>query len=172
MMFMEDFEGLRDKLRKDPVVFAEVVLGFHFFPYQAELLRSQSKRVVACWARQTGKTTAIAVKVVHFAFTNAKTTTLIVSRGLRQSMIMFGVIENLVKAHLMLRKSVVKSTRTLIQLRNGSQNIALPCGPDGASLRGFTADLVAMNEVAFMPEDVIASVVFLCWQLRMGRRLC
>jgi len=159
-MPIEGSETVTDKLRQDPVVFAEAVLGFYAFPYQAELLRSKSKRVVACWARQTGKTTAIAVKVIHFAFTNAKTTTLIVSRGLRQSMIMFGAIENLVMTHPVLHKSVMKKTRTLIQLRNGSQIIALPCGSDGASLRGHTADLVVMDEAAFMPEDVIASVIF------------
>jgi len=141
-MTMKEFEGLRDKLRRDPVLFAEAVLGFIVFPYQAELLRSQSKRIVACWARQTGKTTAIAIKVIHFAFTNAETTTLIVSRGLRQSMIMFGVIENLVTTHPVLRRSVVRSTRTMIQFSNGSRIVALPCGPDGASLRGYTADLV------------------------------
>jgi len=141
-------------------MFAEAILGLNLFSYQAELLRSTSKRIVACWARQTGKTTTIAVKVIHFAFTNAKTTTLIVSRGLRQSMIMFGIIENLIMKHPILRKSVTKSTRTQIQLTNGSQITALPCGPDGASLRGFTADLVVMDEAAFMPEDVIASVIF------------
>ncbi len=154
------FDDLRDRLRRDPVVFAEAVLGFRVFPYQAELLRCQSKRVVACWARQTGKTTAIAIKVIHFGFTNANTTTLIVSRGLRQSMIMFGVIENFVKTHPVLRRSVVKSTRTMIQLTNGSRIVALPCGHDGASLRGYTADLLVMDEAAFMPEDVIASVIF------------
>jgi phage FluMu gp28-like protein len=159
-MTTEGFDELKDRLRKDPVVFADTVLGFHVFPYQAELLRSQSKRIVACWARQTGKTTAIAIKVIHFAFTNAETTTLIVSRGLRQSMIMFGVIESFVMAHPVLQRSVVKSTRTSIQLRNGSQIIALPCGPDGASLRGYTAHLVVMDEAAFMPEEVIASVIF------------
>jgi len=159
-MPVEGYESVRDKLRQDPVVFAEAVLGFHAFPYQAELLRALTKRIVACWARQTGKTTAIAVKVIHFAFTNAKTTTLIVSRGLRQSMIMFGVIEHFIDSHPVLRKSVVNSTRTLIQLSNGSQIIALPCGPDGATLRGYTAHLVVIDEAAFMPEDVIASVIF------------
>ena len=83
-------------LRSSPSFFAEVILGLVLYPYQAELLECVSKRVVACWARQTGKTTAIAVKVVHFAFSNAGSTTLIVSRGLRQSMIMFGVIERFV----------------------------------------------------------------------------
>lgn len=159
-MTVEGFESVRDKLRQDPVIFAEAVLGFHAFPYQAELLCSQSKRIVACWARQTGKTTAIAIKVIHFAFSNAHVTTLIVSRGLRQSMIMFGVIERFILRHPVLRRSVVKSTRTSIQLRNGSQIIALPCGPDGASLRGYTAHLVVMDEAAFMPEEVIASVIF------------
>lgn len=154
------FEGLREKLREDPCFFAEAILGFRVFPYQAELLRCKSKRIVACWARQTGKTTAIAVKVLHFAFTNAGTTTLIVSRGLRQSMIMFGVIEGFIKGNAVLLGSVVKSTRTMIQLSNGSRIVALPCGPDGASLRGYTADLVVMDEAAFMPEDVIASVIF------------
>jgi phage FluMu gp28-like protein len=48
----------------------------------------------------------------------------------------------------------------MIELRNGSKIIALPCGPDGATLRGYTADLVVMDEAAFMPEDVIASVIF------------
>ena len=157
---MEEFDSLRVKLREDPVIFAEAVLGFHAFSYQSELLSSKSRRIVACWARQTGKTTAIAIKVVHFAFTHTRTTTLIVSRGLRQSMIMFGMIENLVKTHPILDKSVVKSTRTLIQLKNESKIIALPCGPDGASLRGYTADLVVMDEAAFIPEDVIASVIF------------
>jgi len=144
-MTVEGFESVRDKLRQDPVIFAEAVLGFHAFPYQAELLCSQSKRVVACWARQTGKTTAIAIKVIHFAFTNAKTTTLIVSRGLRQSMIMFGVIEHLILRHPVLRRFVVKSTRTSIQLKNGSQIIAFPCGPDGASLRSY--DLIGEDQM-------------------------
>jgi len=54
----------------------------------------------------------------------------------------------------------LKSTRTMIELKNGSKIIALPCGPDGATLRGYTADLVVMDEAAFMPEDVIASVIF------------
>jgi len=152
--------GVGDRLRRSPVVFARGVLGLTPFPYQAELLECGSRRVVACWARQTGKTTAIAVKVIHFAFTRADTTTLIVSRGLRQSMIMFGVIERLVLGHPVLRRSVVRCTRTMIVLRNGSVISALPCGPDGAGLRGFTAHLVVMDEAAFMPEYVIASVVF------------
>jgi len=147
-------------LCSNPAFFAEAILGLQLFLYQVALLECTSKRVVACWARQTGKTTAIAVKVIHFAFTRGDSTTLIVSRGLRQSMIMFGVIERFVLGHPVLRGSVVRSTRTMIVLRNGSVISALPCGPDGAGLRGFTAHLVVMDEAAFMPEYVISSVIF------------
>jgi len=156
-------DDTRDKLSKlcgSPAYFASVILNLRLFSYQTELLECANRRVVACWARQTGKTTAIAIRVIHFAFTNAGATTLIVSRGLRQSMIMFGVIERFIVGHPVLSRSVVRSTRTLIQLSNGSQIIALPCGPDGAGLRGFTAHLVVMDEAAFMPEDVVASVIF------------
>jgi len=65
VMFPEGLDEFREKLRRDPVVFAEAVLGFHAYPYRAELLHCPSKRIVACWARLTGKTTAIAVKVIH-----------------------------------------------------------------------------------------------------------
>ncbi len=119
-----------------------------------------SKRIVACWARQTGKTTTIALKVIHYAFTHAKATIIIVSRGLRQSMIMFNIIENLIQNNPITRKSIKKSTRTEIQLTNKSRIIALPCGSDGSILRGYTANLVIMDEAAFMPEDVINSVIF------------
>jgi phage FluMu gp28-like protein len=156
----DDTREKLNKLCKSPAYFAGAILNLWLFSYQAELLECARRRVVACWARQTGKTTAIVVRVIHFAFTNAGATTLIVSRGLRQSMIMFGVIERFIVGHPVLRGSVVRSTRTLIQLSNGSQIIALPCGPDGAGLRGFTAHLVVMDEAAFMPEDVVASVIF------------
>ena len=156
----DELEELRERLQSDPALFAEVVLDFEPFPYQAKLLKSDSRRIVACWARQTGKTHTIAAKVIHFAFTRSNRTVIIVSRGLRQSMIMFSVIIGFIDANPFLRRAVAKHTRTEVWLTNGSRIIALPCGPDGASLRGFTAHLVVMDEAAFMPEDVIASVIF------------
>lgn len=78
-----------ERLKRDPVLFAEEILGFKPFPYQAKILRDQSLRIVSCLGRQTGKTTTIAIKAIHFAWTHPKTTTLITSPSLRQSMIMF-----------------------------------------------------------------------------------
>jgi phage FluMu gp28-like protein len=42
---------------------------------------------------------------------------------------------------------------------NGSEIVALPCGRDGSTLRGYTADMVILDEANFMPRIVIDSVI-------------
>ena len=128
------------KLRDDPVLFAEVALGFKPFPYQQKLLQDESRRIVACMGRQTGKTTINAVKAIHFAYCKPKTLVLIVSPSLRQSMIMFDRILELIYSNPWLPKSVVRKTRTLIHLDNASRIVALPCSAN--LLRGYTTNLI------------------------------
>ncbi|KPV63614.1 MAG: Terminase-like family protein [Candidatus Bathyarchaeota archaeon BA2] len=146
------------KLREDPVLFAEIVLGFKPFPYQQKLLQDKSKRIVACMGRQTGKTTINAIKTIHFAYCNPKTLVLIVSPSLRQSIIMFDRILDLIYSNPWLPKSVVRKTRTLIHLDNGSRIVALPCSAN--LLRGYTANLIIADECSFIPEEVITKVMF------------
>ena len=157
-------EALR-RLKYDPVAFAKLI-GFKPFDYQAELLRDTSKRIVACWGRQTGKSTTTALKALHFAFSNSNKTILIVSPSERQSQLMFAKIRRFLHAEVKLsngRKirpletSIVRETQGLIELTNGSVIIPLPCSPD--KIRGFTADLVIIDEAAFVPEEVITSIV-------------
>ena len=152
-----DWDAVK-KLRDEPVVFAEAALGFRPFGYQRRVLLDGNKRLVACWGRQTGKTSTIAVKAIHFAYTNPKSTSLIVSASLRQSMILFDRVLDFIFGSKVLPVSVARKTRTCVELSNGSRIIALPCS--GALLRGYTADLVVMDEAAFMPEEVITQVIF------------
>lgn len=140
-----------------PSAYAKKILGMKPFPYQTRLLEDQRKRIVACMGRQTGKTTTIAMKAIYFADTNQKVTILITSPSLRQSMIMFDRIATFVFSTSYLRSRVVRSTRTLIQFDNKSRIIALPCSAN--LLRGYSADMVICDEVAFMPEDVITQIV-------------
>jgi len=128
---LEDrLKGILRRMKNDPVFFSKVMLGFT--PYPA----------------------------IHFAFTHEGITLLIVSRGLRQSMLMFKVISNFIWGSPILRRSVERSTQVEIRLKNGSRIIALPCSADGNNLRGHTADMVIMDEAAFMPESVIGDVIF------------
>jgi hypothetical protein len=160
-----------DELR-DPVTFARKILRFEPFPYQVQLLRDPSKRIVVCAGRQVGKSTTIAAKAIHFAVTNPRTTTLIVSPTLRQSMLMFDKIIDFIE-NSPLRRSVRYKSRTRIRFSNGSWVVALPCGRYGHTLRGFTAHLIILDEAAFIPVEVIENVVFpmlattdgACWML-------
>jgi len=145
------------QLAENPTLFARLLLDFKPFSYQEKLLNDKSKRVIACMARQTGKTTTIATKAIHFAYTNPKTTTLIISPSLRQSMIMFDKILTLTTTPL-LNKSITRKTRTIIQLTNQSQIIALPCSEN--LLRGYTAQLTICDEAAFIPEQTITEIIY------------
>ena len=138
--------------------FAEKILKMKPFPYQKALLEDSSKRLVACMGRQSGKTTTIAMRAIHFAYTNPGVTVLITAPSLRQSMIMFDRISMFVFSTALLKNHVIRSTRTIIQLDNRSQIIALPCSE--YFLRGYTAHMCIMDEASFMPEEVITQVLF------------
>lgn len=145
------------QLKENPTLFAQTLLNFNPFPYQQQLLNDPSKRIIACMARQTGKTTTIATKAIHYAYTNPNTTTLIISPSLRQSIIMFDKILNFITNNPLLNQSVTRKTRTLIQLTNKSQIIALPCSEH--QLRGYTAHLTICDEAAFTPEHIITEII-------------
>lgn len=147
-----------NQLKASPTLFAQRALKFQPFPYQEELLNDTSSRIVACMGRQTGKTTTIATKAIHFAYCNKNTTTLIVSPSLRQSMIMFDKILTFLYSDKFLRNSIIRKTHTIVQLSTGSQIIALPCSEH--MLRGYTANLAICDEASFIPESVLTEIIF------------
>jgi len=146
------------EIPSDPAEFAQKVCGVKPFPYQERLLRDPSKRVVSCMGRQTGKTTTIALRAVHYVYTNPSVTVLITSPSLRQSMIMFSRISSFILSSHLLKRAIVRSTRTLIQLENKSEIVALPASEN--MLRGYTAHMIVADEAAFMPEELITQVIF------------
>ncbi len=160
------------QLKEDPVMFARDVLDFMAFDYQQKLLYDTSKRICACMGRQTGKSSTIAAKALHFASSGRNRTILIVSATLRQSMLMFDKINRFINSGELVG-ALEYRTRTKVVLANGSSIIALPCGNDGGTLRGYTADVLIIDEASFMPEEVIMNVLMpmiattkgRCWML-------
>ena len=147
------------ELIKDPVMFCETLLDIHPFPYQAEFLRDESKRIVLCAGRQIGKSFMTSARMVWFALTHEKTTSLVVSATLRQSMLMFQKIVSCVQSSAPMRNSISYMSRTTVRFKNRSEIKALPCGMTGFSVRGHTAHLIIIDEASFMPERVIAEVI-------------
>lgn len=81
------------------------------------------------------------------------------SAGLRQSIILFNKILDMTKNSIPAKALMTYGSRTEIRFANGSEIIALPCGRDGSNLRGYTADMVILDEANFIPKIVIDSVI-------------
>jgi len=156
---MEQFESLLHKSRIDPVFFARTFLNFNPYPYQIGFLRDQSNLIAACCGRQVGKTTLSSIKALHFALHNNNARVLIVSAGLRQSMLLFDKILSFKQSCIPARLLCTQATRTKVCFENGSEVVALPCGHEGSTLRGFTADMAILDEANFIPRIVIDSVI-------------
>lgn len=73
------------------VVFAGL-LGVKPDPWQEDVLRSDSKRIILNCARQSGKSTVTAIWALHHALYNSDALVLIVSPSLRQSSEMFNKV--------------------------------------------------------------------------------
>jgi len=143
----------------DSVEFARRFLAFQPFPYQEEFLGDDSSLIAACCGRQVGKTTLAAIKAIHFALAHIGVRILIVSAGLRQSMILFDKILDFIEAAIPARALLDYKSRTKLRFANGSEIVALPCGRDGSTLRGYTSDMVILDECGFIPRVVIDSVI-------------
>ncbi|MFB6089346.1 MAG: terminase large subunit domain-containing protein [Candidatus Aenigmatarchaeota archaeon] len=141
----------------NPTEFAVNLLEFRPFDYQDDILHDGSPVVVVCCGRQVGKSTIAAVKGLHYAFTHEEVTVLIVAPTQRQSSNLFRKMKMFLNAYLM--PSVTRSTRTEIEFSNGSRIISLPSGSEGDSIKGYTADLLIVDEAAFVPDPVFPAIM-------------
>lgn len=154
-----------ERLRNDPAFFCTLLLRlptgvFLPLPFQVKFMRDTSKRIVVNCGRQVGKTTMSAAKAVHFAITHDHVTVLVISKAQRQSMRMFGIIRNMFFWNPVIRTFVTRVTATLLVLKNNSQIIALPTGPEGETILGETAHMIIIDEANFIKPSIITETVF------------
>ncbi|MCS7141544.1 MAG: phage terminase large subunit [Candidatus Nitrosocaldus sp.] len=135
------------------------VAGLHsisLFDYQRAILQAEGNTIVL-GGRQIGKTTVTALKALSHAILHPRSTILIVSPSLRQSLHLFSYIARFVSAEP-LDLLIESLTRTELRLINGSRILSLPSSPN--TIRGYTADLVIVDEANFIDEELITTVLF------------
>ena len=121
-------------------------------PWQEEVLRSDSKRIILNCARQSGKSTITAILALHLALYVSDSLVLIVSPSLRQSSEMFTKI---IGFYHDLGKPIpaVKETANTLQLANKSRIVSLPSSE--GTVRGFSGvSLLVIDEAARVPDDL------------------
>src|SRR5829696_10210537 len=131
------------RLALDRLAFAED-LGIIPDPWQRDLLRSVSKRVLLNITRQGGKSTTAAVIALHRALYHPGSLVLVLAPALRQSQELFAKIEGFYR--LARSATPPRAERRLsLDLENGSRIVTLP-GTE-KTVRGFSgATLLIVDE--------------------------
>ena len=172
----EDIEARKNFLNKlkvcaeKPSVFSKVFLGHDLHEYNAKYVDCMDERFIMYRSgRQAGKTMSTAVKAIHFAFfaplliydkKKKEATILIAAPTQNQATIMFERIKTLITNSDFLSGFIVRNTQTEIWLKTLDQSmitkiITRATGETGATLRGYSPDVIIADECAFMKKSIM-----------------
>jgi hypothetical protein len=143
------------KLALDRVSFARA-LGLEPDPWQEDLLRSTSDRVLLNCCRQSGKSTMAALIALHLALYHPGSLILCLAPALRQSQELFGKV--LAFYRTLDRPVPARTERKLsLELENGSRIVTLP-GTD-KTIWGFSgAAMLIVDEASRVADELYFAV--------------
>lgn len=153
---MPDLDALMRAARDDVGVFGERLLGEPLWPHQLAFAQSKARTRVACCGRQSGKSRTLGVISAHEAFSGPGRLVLVVSATEEAAKRLLGEVAALVSARL--GGSVVDESKSRLVLSNGSQIVSVPASE--RQVRGFAADLLVIDEAAFVDEAVWTAARF------------
>lgn len=154
-VFAPERDDRLQALARDPVALMEAA-GLRPDPWQRDVLRSRSRRLLLNITRQGGKSTTTAVKALHRALFTRRSLVLLLSPSLRQSQELFAkVLSTYEDAG---RPVPAESASTqMLRLTNGSRIIALP--GNEKTIRGFSGvDLLVIDEASRVDDALYYSV--------------
>jgi hypothetical protein len=123
--------------------------------WQEQLARSE-RSVLVLTGRQVGKTTAATAAVAHEALYRPGSLSLILAPTERQACELLDATRDLLIRAVPTLDATTNSA-TEVELSNGSRIIALPSDP--RTIRGYPANLLVIDEAAFVDDDVFHAAV-------------
>jgi len=163
------FIGTIKECADKPSVFSKVFLDHVLHKHNAEYVDCNDRFIMYRSGRQAGKTMSTAVKAIHWAFFaplrvydkhQKEAIILIAAPTQNQATIMFDRIRGLILNSDFLAGFVVRNTQTEIWVRSLDQTmiskiITRATGETGATLRGYSPDVIIADECAFMKESIM-----------------
>lgn len=123
--------------------------------WQKEILSCKDKFIILCKGRQIGGTTIMARKCAERMINQKNCDIVVVSLTEDQAhLVVMMVLTHLEREHKYLIKKPYSRniTKSMIKLKNGSKIISRPVGTTGNAVRGFTGNVLYLNEASRMPE--------------------
>jgi len=143
------------KLALDRVSFAKR-LGLEPDPWQEDLLRSTSERMLLNCCRQSGKSTMTAIVALHRALYYPGSLILCLAPALRQSQELFGKVLGFYR-DLGRPVSPQGERKLSLELENGSRIVTLPGSEK--TIRGFSGtSLLVLDEAARVEDELYFAV--------------
>jgi len=136
-------------------------------PWQLDVLNSQHPRLLLNCARQSGKSTVVAALAMGEAAIREGSQTLLLSRSYRQAAELFRMVNHFHRCTGEYKRKRRNAHELLLE--SGSRVVCLPCKED--TIRGFTADLVLLDEAARVPFDLYRTVEPML-AATLGRMIC
>lgn len=126
--------------------------------WQQEIL-DYDGHILVKTGRQVGKTETFAAKISQYMLRNPNSRIIVVSLTEDQAQLMIIMVLNYLERHNkpMIAKGTKKPTKGRIFLKNGSMVLARPVGNTGDAVRGFTGDVLVVDEASKMPEMMWAA---------------
>lgn len=124
--------------------------------------------------RQWGKSTTISVLAGDYAAKNSKKIILIIASVERQAFELHSKVYSYLYENYRtsLKKGKQYTTKSKIELKNGTKILCLPTGLDGRGIRGYTIDLLIADEAAFIPRAVWEAVTpMIATRIKFGARM-
>lgn len=121
--------------------------------WQREILEHKGN-LVLCTGRQVGKTFTMSQKAAKYMIDNPNSKIIIVSLTEDQAKLMIVMILDYLEKNYKtsISKGKDKPTQNKVVLRNKSQVIARPVGNTGDAVRGFTGNVLIIDEASRMPK--------------------
>lgn len=130
-------------------------------PWQEEILKSQAHRILLCKGRQIGGTTIFAIKAAERLVSQKGCRIGVGSITEDQAKLVIVMIKNYLHekypTYLKVKKAD-KSTQDKIRLNNGSELRSRPVGNSGDAFRGFTFNIIYLNEASRWPPISLEAI--------------
>jgi hypothetical protein len=137
---------------RDPVVFAEELVGQPLWQHQAAVVRSPARYRMITAGRQSGKSRTLAIMALHTAYSKAGAQVLVVSAGDIAAKRLLDEVTSLATVSPLLRGSVLDETKSTLILSNGSTVLSVPASQ--RQIRGWAVDLLIIDEAGFVGDDI------------------
>lgn len=141
----------------DPVLWCREVLGYHPDPWQADLLRSRSKKIILNCSRQSGKSTTCAALGLHESIYRYPSFGLVIAPSQDQSSELMLKFDEFRRAVELPSDYLNTDTKLAVRFANGNRFVARP-GSEKTS-RSFSAvSLLLEDEASRVLDELYNSV--------------